>query len=71
MFHQSLPIKNHKPLFASDVYPDSKPKKTKNTLPQTLNNYEIIRDKVLHEMQSKVAPSAEAKQTGKKKLLNF
>jgi hypothetical protein len=64
-------MKDHKPLFASDVYPDSKPKKTKNTLPQTLNNYEIIRDKVRHEMQSKVAPSAEAKQTGKKKLLNF
>ena len=68
MFRKTVPAKTHTPLFASDAYPDSKPKKVKNTLPKSLNTYEVIREKVVQEMQPK-APKPEPKPAGKKKLL--
>ena len=71
MFKQSLPQKNHKPVFASDVYPDGKPKKTTSTLPKSLNNYETMRDKVVGEMQTKVTAPTPKAAPGKKKLLDL
>ena len=74
MFRNTKPKSNPKPVFASDVYPDGKPmKKPKETLPRSLMNYDIIRDKVQNDMQPKPTPQiAEGKQAGgKKKLLNF
>ena len=71
MFKQSLPQKNHKPVFASDVSPDGKPKKTTSTLPKSLNNYETIRDKVIGEMQTKVTAPTPRAAPGKKKLLDL
>ena len=57
----------HKPLFL---------KKSKETLPQTLNNYEVIRDKVVNDFQTKgpiviKAKEKQVKVTEKKKLLDF
>ena len=62
-------MKPQAPVFASDVRPDCKPKKTNNTLPKSLHTYEIRRDKVVNDMQPK-APKPEPKPAGKKKLLS-
>ena len=69
MFHK----KKTTPTFASDLHPTGKPlKKPKETYPQTLMNYEIIRDKVQSQFQAKYTPPmAESKTPGKKKLINF
>ena len=70
MFHK----KKTTPTFASDLHPTGKPsKKPKETYPQTLMNYEIIRDKVQSQFQSKYSPPmAESKKpSGKKELINF
>ena len=69
MFKKTVPSKSHTPLFASDVSPDSQTKKSKDTLPKNLNSYEVIRDKVMHEMQPRLR-KPEPKATGKKKLLS-
>ena len=54
MFHK----KKTTPTFASDLHPTGKPcKKPKETYPQTLMNYEIIRDKVQNQFQSKYSPA--------------
>jgi hypothetical protein len=68
MFKRTLPAKAHTPLFASDAYPEGKPKKKTDTLPKSLNSYEVIRDKVIQEAQPRVA-KAQPKQAVKKKLL--
>lgn len=69
MFKKTVPPKTHTPLFASDASPDNQSKKSKDTLPKNLNSYEVIRDKVMHDMQPKVR-KPEPKATGKKKLLS-
>ncbi len=63
-----------KPIYPSDVVPKERLSKAyKESYPQSLMNYEIIRDKVQSPMQSKPTPQvAETKQPGlKKKLINF
>ena len=70
MFKPSLQPATHRPLFAHEVYPDGKVKQ-KNTLPKSLNSYEVIRDKVNSEMQQKVPVKADAPKQTKHKLLNF
>ena len=76
MFQKTLPRKTHTPLFASQVYPEGKPKKVDNTVPKSLNTYEVIRDKVMHDMKPKAAPreslgtNPKPKGVGKKKLLS-
>ena len=64
----------HKPMFVTDVSPESKVKyKPKETFSQTLMNYEIIRDKVQTDFKPRPTPEVveEKKPGGKKKLLNF
>jgi hypothetical protein len=71
MFKKTVPPKTHTPLFASDAYPESKPKtscKCSSTLPRSLNSYEVIRDKVVHDMKPK-AIKTEPHKPVKKKLL--
>ena len=68
MFKRSIPAKTHSPLFASDAYPEGKPKKSSNTLPKSLNSYDVIRDKVIQEMKPKEI-KAEPKPVVKNKLL--
>lgn len=70
MFKPSLQPAAHRPLFAHEVYPDGKVKQ-KNTLPKSLNSYEIIRDKVNSEMQQKAPLKTDTPKQTKKKLLNF
>jgi hypothetical protein len=68
MFHK----KKTTPTFASDLHPTGKPcKKPKETYPQTLMNYEIIRDKVQNQFQSKYSPPMAESKKGKKKLIIF
>ena len=50
--------------------PSVSQKKVAQKLPQSLNSYDIIRDKVINEMEPK-AVVADAKKPDKKKLLNF
>ena len=69
MFHRTLPKKTVTPLFASQVYPDGKVKKVDNTVTKSLNTYEVIREKVIHDMEPKVS-KPEPKQSAKKKLFN-
>ena len=77
MFKHSTPKKSAKPakqIFPSDVYPSGKvTKKPKETMPQSLMNYDIIRDKVQGQLQPRTTPQvAESKKPGSKKsLLNF
>ena len=74
MFKSSKPKSKPKQVFPSDVYPEGKPmKKQRDTYPQSLMNYEIIKDKVQSDFRPKPTPQvAEGKQPGgKKKLLNF
>ena len=70
MFKHSLSPTSHKPLFANEVHPEGKVQKKANVLPKSLNSYEIIRDKVVHEMQTKM-PKVEPKVDAKEKLINF
>ena len=65
MFKPTVPKKTHSPLFQSDAYPERKPKKVAQKLPQSLNSYDIIRDKVINEMEPK-AVVADAKKPEKK-----
>ena len=69
MFKPSLQPTAHRPLFASEVHPEGKPK-AKNTLPKSLNSYAIIREKGTTEMHEKM-PKPEQPKATKKKLLNF
>ena len=69
MFKPSLQPTAHRPLFANEVYPEGKPQ-AKNTLPKSLNSYEIIREKASTEMHEKM-PKTEQPKATKKKLLNF
>lgn len=64
--------KPKQPVFPSEVRPAGKvTKKSKETFPQSLMNYDIIRDKVQSQMQP-VSRAPEPKKPGeKKKLLNF
>ena len=68
------PKKSNKPIFPSDVAPGNKVKAFKETFPQTLMNYDIIREKVQSQFQPK-APAAQVadtkKPSGPRKLLNF
>jgi hypothetical protein len=67
MFKSSLQLKDPKPLL----------NKEKSTLSRTLNNYEIIRDKVVNDFQPKGpvnisnTKDKQVKPTEKKKLLDF
>lgn len=66
--------KSNKPIYPSDVYPQGKvSKKPKETFPQSLMNYDVIRDKVQSQLQPKTTPQvAEGKKPGNnKKLINF
>ena len=66
--------KKSTPTVASDLHPTGKlSKKPKETYSQSMMNYEIIRDKVQTQFQTKYTPpAAESKKPGgKKKLLNF
>ena len=58
------------PVYPSEVRPEGKvSKKSKGTFPQSLMNYDVIRDKVQSQLTSKVV---ETKKVGaKKKLLDF
>jgi hypothetical protein len=69
MFKPSLQPTAHRPLFASEVHPEGKPK-AKNTMPKSLNSYEVIREKVTTKMHEKM-PKPEQPKATKKKLLNF
>jgi hypothetical protein len=74
MFKHSTPKKSAKPakqIFPSDVYPSGKvTKKPKETMPQSLMNYDIIRDKVQTQFIPKSAPtSAPNKSNPNKKQL--
>jgi hypothetical protein len=77
MFKHSTPKKSAKPakqIFPSDVYPSGKvTKKPKETMPQSLMNYDIIRDKVQGQLQPRTTPQVvESKKPGSKKsLLKF
>jgi len=65
---------NQKPIYPSEVQPTGKlTKKPPETFSQTLMNYEIIRDKVQSQFQSKPVPqkASSKKPEGKKKILNF
>ena len=69
-----LQTKQNKTIYPSEVHPTGKlSKKPQETFPQTLMNYEIIRDKVQTQLQSKPTPKQtdSKKPGGKKKLLNF
>ena len=71
MFHTK---QDQKPIYPSEVHPTGKlTKKPQETFSQTLMNYEIIRDKVQSQFQSKPVPqkASSKKPEGKKKLLNF
>ena len=58
------------PVFPSEVRPQGKvSKKSNETFPQSLMNYDIIRDKVQSQLTSKVAEMKAP--GGKKKLVNF
>ena len=58
-----------KQIFPSDVCPSGKVKKNpKETMPQSLMNYDIIRDKVQGQLQPRATPQvAESKRPGAKK----
>ena len=74
MFHTKQSKKVTKPIFPSDVTPNGKTKKYKETHSQTLMNYEIIRDKVQSQFQPKtpaVEIAATKKPNGQRKLINF
>ena len=76
MFKHSTPKKSAKPakqIFPSDVYPSGKvTKKPKETMPQSLMNYDIKRDKVQGQLQPRATPQvAESKKPGSKKSLYF
>ena len=56
MFRRSVPTKSHTPIFPSEVHPEAKMKKNSdNTVSKSLNSYEVIRDKVMHDMAPKPA----------------
>jgi hypothetical protein len=65
------PKKSKKPIFPSDVAPSNKVKVFKETFPQTLMNYDIIREKVQSQFQSKAPVTDTKKPSGPRKLLNF
>jgi hypothetical protein len=67
MFKRTVPKKQTAPLFASQVYPDGKVKKVDTTVTKSLNTYEVIREKVINDMEPKVS-KPEPKQHVKKKL---
>ena len=73
MFRHTQPKPSSKPkqpVFPSEVRPQGKvSNKSKETFPQSLMNYDVIRDKVQSQL---VATVAETKiPGGKRKLLNF
>ncbi len=68
MFKRTVPKKQTAPLCASQEYPDGKVKKVDNTtVTKSLNTYEVIREKVINDMEPKVS-KPEPKQQVKKKL---
>jgi hypothetical protein len=65
------PKKSNKPVFPSDVAPSNKVKVFKETFPQTLMNYDIIREKAQSQFQPKAPVTETKKPSGPRKLLNF
>jgi hypothetical protein len=70
MFKIPTTGKPRPPVFPSDVRPDRKVQKPAQTMPKSMDSYEVIREKVLGEMQPKVAIPKKGPTKGvKKKLL--
>ena len=65
------PKKSNKPIFPSDVAPSNKVKVFKETFPQTLMNYDIIREKAQSQFQPKAPVTETKKPSGPRKLINF
>ena len=63
--------KSHKPIFPSDVAPSHKVKAFKETFPQTLMNYDIIREKAQSQLQPKAPFTETKKPSGPRKLIFF
>jgi len=70
MFRIQPSGKPRPPVYPSDVRPDRKVQKPDHTMPKSMDSYEVIREKVMGEMQPKVAIPKKGPSKGvKKKLL--